>query len=140
MKIGFLGAGNMGGAIARAAARAGYRDVLLCDKDEVKAKALAAELGCAAGSVTELSACDMIFLGVKPQFLKDAVAELLAALRSARPLLVSMAAGVSLATLEAFAPSFPIIRIMPNTPVGVGEGMVLYTKGTLASDADAKAF
>ena len=140
MKIGFLGAGNMGGAIARAAVAAGYRDVLLCDKDEAKAKVKAKELGCAAGDAAKLSTCDMIFLGVKPQFLKGAMVELLAALGDARPLLVSMAAGVSLATLEALAPSFPIIRIMPNTPVGIGEGMVLYTKGTLASEDDAGAF
>ena len=130
MKIGFLGAGNMGGAIAKAVCAAGYAaDVILCDKDESKTAALAAELGCESGAIASLTACDTVFLGVKPQYLREATAQLCTVLANRRPLLISMAAGVSLETLCALAPGYPIIRIMPNTPVGIGKGMVLYTPG-----------
>ena len=68
--IGFIGAGNMGGALAAAACRAGYAEnVYLYDKDTEKAAALAAKLACHADTLDAVVSCDMIFLGVKPQFL-----------------------------------------------------------------------
>ncbi len=128
--IGFIGAGNMGGAIASAVCRAGYADkVFLCDKDEAKARSLAEKLGCSYADGKEVAEkCDVVFLGVKPQFLADTVADLLPTLklRSAQPLFISMAAGIALERLGALLDDAPIIRIMPNTPVSVGEGMTLW--------------
>ncbi|MBP5348993.1 MAG: pyrroline-5-carboxylate reductase, partial [Clostridia bacterium] len=54
--------------------------------------------------------------------------------------LVSMAAGMSVAAIENAIPSKPVIRIMPNTPCSVGRGLILYAKNALVSDDDLSAF
>lgn len=67
MKIGFIGTGNMGGALARAAAKGGHT-LLLANRTPAKAAALAKELG---GTVCQnavaAEAAELLFLGVKPQ-------------------------------------------------------------------------
>ena len=64
MKYGFIGCGNMGGAIAAALSKA-TKDILLADP--LKAEELSAQLGCACGSGEEAAACQRLFLAVKPQ-------------------------------------------------------------------------
>ena len=97
-----------------------------------KAQALAAELGCACGTNEEVaSICDFIFLGVKPQMMADMLDELAPVLESraeSRPfVLVTMAAGLSMQQIRMMAGSgYPIIRMMPNTPVALGDGMIQY--------------
>ena len=73
--------------------------------------------------------CDLIFLGVKPQMMGALLAELAPVLsaRQDRFVLVSMAAGLTIGTIRAMAGGdYPVIRIMPNTPAAIGEGMILY--------------
>ena len=130
-RFGFIGTGNMGGALAKAAARAlASEDLLVADKFLEKAEALAAELGCKAVAAEEVAAsCGFIVLGVKPQMLGDLLTQLKPVLeaRTEPFVLVSMAAGVAMADIRRMAGAeYPIIRIMPNTPVSVGQGMVLY--------------
>ena len=131
MKIGFIGAGNMGGALATAAAKAvGGECLLLADANAEKAQALADALGAAvADNATVAAQCDYIFLGVKPQMMEDMLAALRPALdtRTEKPVLISMAAGLSVACIKGWSGDLPVIRIMPNTPVAVGDGMILYT-------------
>ena len=128
MKIGFIGAGNMGGALATAAARAvGGAHLRIADVSAEKAAALAAEIGAVvADNATVAAECDYIFLGVKPQMMKDMLADLKPHL-TAKPVLISMAAGLTTQQIRTWAGDCPVIRIMPNTPVAVGEGMTLYT-------------
>ena len=133
MKYGFIGCGNMGGAVARAVCKgAGAGDVLLANRTPAKAQALAGELGCACGTNEQVaSICDFIFLGVKPQMMADMLDELaptLEARAESRPfVLVSMAAGLSMQQIRHMAGSgYPIIRMMPNTPVALGAGMIQY--------------
>ena len=128
MKIGFIGAGNMGGALATAAARAvGGAHLRIADVSAEKAAALAAEIGAVvADNATVAAECDYIFLGVKPQMMKDMLADLKPHL-TAKPVLISMAAGLTTQQIRSWAGDCPVIRIMPNTPVAVGEGMTLYT-------------
>lgn len=137
-KIGFIGTGNMGGALARAAVLSAHT-VYLSDKSEEKAKALAAEIGAVATSSSDiLTNCDMVFLGVKPQMLTAAAEEwkpTLAA-RKAPVCLVSFLAGVSLERLGQVFGDLPLIRMMPNTSVSVGEGTVVWCAGKAATDAD----
>ena len=78
MKFGFIGCGNMGGAVARAVCKgAGAREVLLANRTPAKAQALAAELCCACGTNEQVAAsCDFLFLGVKPQMMEDMLDEL----------------------------------------------------------------
>ena len=69
--IGFLGCGNMGGAIARAVCKATESEnVFLANRTAAKAEALAAELGCQTATNAEVAGdCDLIFLAVKPQMM-----------------------------------------------------------------------
>ena len=133
MKIGFIGAGNMGGAIAIAAAKAvGGEHLLIADLNTEKAAALAADIGATATDNEGVVAnSDYIFLGVKPQVMESALTALRPALaaREQKPVLISMAAGLTVACIQDWSGGAPTIRIMPNTPVAVGEGMTLYTVG-----------
>ena len=84
----------------------------------------------------------MVFLGVKPQVLPALLAEISPVVkeRGASLTLVTMAAGISIATVEnGLGGKAPVIRIMPNTPVAVGEGVIVYcTEGV--SDETEVAF
>ena len=129
--FGFIGTGNMGGALACAAAKAVDPDrIFLTNKTRAKADALAEKLGAHVSTTAEIShSCTYLFLGVKPQMMADLLAEMapVLAARSDRFILVSMAAGLTMETIRAMAGgSYPVIRIMPNTPVSVGEGVILY--------------
>ena len=142
---GFIGVGNMGGALARACCRAvGAGNVRVSNRTAEKARALAAELGCTACSNVELvSSCDYIFLGVKPQLMAQALEPLRSALaeRECGFVLVSMAAGLSMEKICAMAGGdYPVIRIMPNTPCAVGAGVILYDVNSLVTDAQTQGF
>ena len=129
--LGFIGVGNMGGALARAAAKkASGPSLLLANRSPEKAARLAAELG---GQVSDNAAiaseADYIFLGVKPQMLPGVLAGLAPVLQARQSpfVLVSMAAGTSIARVRQLAGGdYPVIRIMPNTPAAIGQGMILY--------------
>ena len=132
VKFGFLGAGNMGSALARAVVKsAGENDVIISDQSSVKAQLLADELKCSyADNNAVVSSAKYIFLGVKPQVMPQVIESILPVLkkRNDRFVLVTMAAGVKISALEEMLGyEYPIIRIMPNTPVSVGKGMILYT-------------
>ena len=131
MIIGFIGTGNMGGALARAVRAARPNDVLLLsDSSPEKAAALAQEIGAdVVDNRTVAINSDFIFLGVKPQMLQDMLSSIVGLLRSRSDsfTIISMAAGVPISRLKVLCGRpCPIIRIMPNTPVSVGEGAVLY--------------
>ena len=138
MKYGFIGVGNMGGAVAKAVAKAvGGENLVLCNRTAAKAEALAVELGAAAASNEEAArTCGVLFLGVKPQNMAETLAELAPILQEYKPILVSMAAGLTAARIEEMAGGgLPVMRIMPNTPVALGCGVVLYCKNALLSPA-----
>ncbi len=134
MKYGFIGCGNMGGAIARALCRS-TRDVLLSDKSG-KGTALSQELGCQYGSVSAVAeSCERVFLAVKPQMMAQVLTPLQEVLGRRKPLLITMAAGLEIRQIEAMAgTALPVIRIMPNTPVAVGCGMIPYCCNSLVSN------
>ncbi len=127
MKYGFIGCGNMGSALAKALSKT-TKDILLADHDTNKAHNLADALGVSSGSNEEIAKeCERIFLGVKPQMMEDLLRSIAPILCEKKPTLISMAVGLSTDTIERFAGAkLPIIRIMPNTPVSVGKGVVLY--------------
>ncbi len=126
MKYGFIGCGNMGGAIARALAQS-TKDMAVSDRSG-KAKALAAELGVSYLDNAAISEnCDRIFLGVKPHMMKDCLAPLRETMGQRKPLLITMAAGLEIQQIRDFVGTdLPIIRIMPNTPTAIGKGMIQY--------------
>src|SRR5699024_7770711 len=143
--MGFIGCGNMGGALARAVCRvAAPEDVVLANRTPAKAEALAAELGCRTGTNEDAAGCDLVFLGVKPQMMAGMLAPLQAvfaarAAKGERFVLCTMAAGLTMAQIRQMAGGdYPVVRVNPNIPSAVGEGMVPYcTLGiTGAEEAD----
>lgn len=134
MRYGFIGCGNMGGAIARALSKS-TRDILISDRSG-RAKALAEELGIGYSSNEAIAiGCDSIFLGVKPHMMRDMLRPLQPVFGSRRPLLITMAAGLTIRQIEDFAGGdFPILRIMPNTPTAVGKGVIQYCRNDLVTD------
>ena len=130
--VGFIGCGNMGGALASCAAqglkRQGSGKLLLSDADPNKAAALAGRTGGLVSGNEEIAkVCDLIFLAVKPQMLADMLAGIAPLLsgRNDRFVLVSMVAGVPIERVQALAGgAYPLIRIMPNTAAFIGAGMI----------------
>ena len=130
--FGFIGTGNMGGAMARASARCiSGENLIFSNRTHAKAEAIAAELGGrAVDNKAVAKEADFIFLGVKPQMMEGVFAEIRPVLmaRTDRFVLVSMAAGISIDRLRDLSGTeCPVIRIMPNTPCAIGEGIVFYT-------------
>ncbi len=145
LKLGFIGTGNMGSALIAAAAKNKEEKLLLLsDKVSEKAEVLASSVGGRISANTEIAReADYIFLGVKPQMLMDTISEIRDELqnRSSRFILVTMAAATSMDKINEMARGeYPVIRIMPNTPVSIGEGMVLYTSGFGVTEDEIKNF
>ena len=135
--IGFIGAGNMGGAIIKAVCRGtDPAGVLISDLDGAKAAALAAETGCAVArdGAEVAGSCDIVVLCVKPQVLAQTVEAIKPCLHT--NLIVSIAAGVTLDALRTMLESDgPLVRIMPNTPAAIGKGVLLTAFGEKVSGA-----
>lgn len=91
-----------------------------------------------AESITEVaSTSDILFLTVKPQVMVAVLSNICNVIPK-QTLVVSIAAGVQIATLEKYLVDVPVIRVMPNTPVAVGEGMSAVAKGTHADEKAAQ--
>ena len=130
-RIGFIGCGNMGGAVAEAVCRrTDPKNVSISNRTAEKSAVFAQKTGCTVSdSSTIARECELIYLAVKPQMMREALEPLQAVLaaRTDRFVLCTMAAGLSAASVREMAGgSYPIIRIMPNTPASVGEGMIQY--------------
>jgi pyrroline-5-carboxylate reductase len=117
MRLGFLGSGNMASALAR-----GIGEPALCfDPVADRAAALAAELGGEAvpDAATLARQADVVVLGHKPYQLADAAKD-----AGEAKAVLSMLNAVTVQELRAAYPGRPVVRIMPNTPAGVGKGVV----------------
>ncbi len=141
-----LGAGMMGGALARGLVACGAMPasgIRLFDTHGAKAEALAAELGPGAQAAPTAQAAvadaDLILIAVKPPMVAEVLEGIASSLRirstsSRRQLVISIAAGVRLAKMEAVLPDVPIIRTMPNTPCLVGKGATALSRGAHATE------
>ena len=131
---GFIGTGSMGGAVAKAAAKAvGGGNLFLANRTPAKAEALAAELGGQACDNETAARQDYIFLGVKPQMMAGMLLGIRPVLRERAEkgetfTLVTMAASLTIEKIQEMAGvEAPTVRIMPNLPVSIGKGVILYT-------------
>ncbi len=127
--FGFLGTGNMGSALVRAVTKTVSADkICICDQNEIKTSALKLELGVNVENAENLvKNSEYLVLGVKPQMLDGVAKELSIAMNDNKNLkIISMLAAVDTCKLEECFGEREYIRIMPNTPVNLGEGAVLY--------------
>ncbi len=138
--LGFIGCGNMGGALLTAAAKTVEgKDIAVYDFDKTKVEKFEKTLGVKGLSNTELAKeSKFVVLGVKPQVMENAIAEFKDALKENKDVVViTMAAGLSIAAIRSYIGiDCPIIRIMPNTPAMVGEGMILYTVNGVSKEKE----
>jgi pyrroline-5-carboxylate reductase len=126
MKVGLIGAGNMARAMAR-----GWGDpVLMSDSGSGRAQALADELGGRATSNVEVAqAADLVVLCHKPYQLEQVSAEIAPHVKA----IASVVGGTPRAALEDAYPGTPLFRLMPNTPVEVRRGVIIYSPATAPS-------
>lgn len=144
-KCGFIGCGNMGSALLKAAVKAvPPSQTAVSNRTAEKAERLARETGAHAVSNREIAdSAEFIFLGVKPQMMADMLSEISEILKARQDnfVLVTMAAGLTIEAIRRMAGGeYPVIRIMPNTPVSIGCGMILYSVGSGTSGEAVNAF
>ncbi|MBR5439584.1 MAG: pyrroline-5-carboxylate reductase [Clostridia bacterium] len=145
MKIGFIGCGNMGGALATAVNNANIQKTLyLLDKNEELQNGLATKLNANTAALKEIiDSANYVFIGVKPQVASIVASEINECLSSSNnnPVFISMMAGINTTKLEnLLSNSAKIIRIMPNTPVSVNKGMILYCTNRNVTQAEEDNF
>ncbi len=134
--LGFVGAGRMGEAIVRGLLAAGVvrADDVVCSDPE---PSRLSELGALGVRVTDdnaevLARADVVVLCVKPQVLGGVLAALDGQFL-ARHLVVSIAAGIRTEAIERHVGAAPVVRVMPNTPMLVGQGMSAICAGSRAT-------
>lgn len=133
--LGFIGGGNMGAALLRGVLSAGLVTAdraVISDRNQEVLSALEAELGVETTGDNRVVAqrADVLVLAVKPGMVAG-VLEHIAGVVQPHQLVVSVAAGVTIATLESLlSGDIPVIRTMPNTPCLVGVGASAYALGT----------
>ena len=141
IKLGIIGCGNMGGAMLRQMLKAGLftpEEVIVSDKNPSLRAQLKSELGV---NVTyrneEAAAATTLLLAVKPQFVREVGAEIAGAVNP-NALIISIVAGYDLHMLHALLnnESAHIIRVMPNTPAMVGEGVLAACRGEYVTDEE----
>ncbi|SFI98677.1 pyrroline-5-carboxylate reductase [Planctomicrobium piriforme] len=141
VKVGFLGAGKMATALAKGLLSSGFatsEDVIASDVNAAAREHffLVTKAQTTASSREVLEQSQVIFLAVKPQSISSLLDEVMADL-SPRHLIVSIAAGVRLSTIESAVGDKRVIRVMPNTPCLVGEGASGFSRGSHATWDDA---
>ena len=138
--VGFVGAGVMGEALLRGMLSAGVaeaRNVYAADPSAERRKALAPLIGENVLSNTHalVDACQVVVLAVKPGVV-PAISKDVAAALTPKHLVVSIVAGVSLATLSEALGTERVVRVMPNTPARVGASASAYSAGAGATEED----
>jgi pyrroline-5-carboxylate reductase len=142
LTIGFLGAGKMATALAKGFVRAGLvtaGQIHASDPFEAARKHFTDETGAKTGpsNVDVAKAASVLILSTKPDQVPAALAEIRNAFTKDH-LLISIAAGVTLAKLEGALPADArVIRVMPNTPALVGAGASAFAPGKSATAADS---
>lgn len=152
LSFGFIGAGNMGGAIARALCR-GFepKNVFVYNRHMEKSLELSQQCGCtpakSAGEAIENA--HFVFIGVKPHMFKDVFADLLPILKACadkgdKKVICSMVTGITTELMDEMLAGagleLPVIRIMPNTPVTVGKGLTLMCSNGRVSEEEMAIF
>lgn len=138
--LGFIGCGNMGGALVQAVAKTvNAKQIAVCDFNQEKVKRYESTLGVVGTSAEEIAQnAKFVVLGVKPQVMQETLSPLAEILRERENVtIVTMAAGLSIFAIRSYIKKdVPVIRIMPNTPVALGAGMVLFTSNGVSKEVE----
>jgi pyrroline-5-carboxylate reductase len=136
--VAILGAGVMGETIVSGLVRSGWSpdDLLVSERRQDRATELRERYG--VDVVTNVDAArkaDTLMLVVKPQDMADLLDEIASVVRPGQ-LIISLAAGITTSSIESRLPEgVPVVRVMPNTPALVDEGMAAISRGTHCDEA-----
>lgn len=147
-KIAVIGAGKMGGALINgllSAKLVASKNIIVCDKDKNKLKSFARKkIKTTASNIKAVERSDVIILSVKPKDMKCVLDEIALA-RNARcaaglkrKLFISIAAGIKTAFIENRLGKVPVIRVMPNIPALIGEGISAFSLGRFTASSDER--
>jgi pyrroline-5-carboxylate reductase len=140
IKLGVIGCGNMGGAMLRQLLKCGILqpgEVLAADKNEALLGSIKKETGIGVTTDNRQAAkASMVLLAVKPQFISEVAEEIREAV-PAQTLILSIVTGYSVEALQKMLglPHGAVIRVMPNTPALVGEGVLAACRSPQVTDA-----
>ena len=141
MKIGFIGAGNMGGAIIGGIVKNKLSgDIIVYDKIPERVEEICGKFGVkgAESASDTAKSSDILFLAVKPNVVYDVIGGIKESI-SENTVIVSIVAGQKMEKLEeAFGRKVKLIRVMPNTPALVGEGMSALCRNEYISEEEAQ--
>lgn len=142
-RIAIIGCGNMGEALLAGLLRAGHpaRDIVVAERVSERAEFVAQTYGVRTTSIGEAAEnAALVMVAVKPSDVDSALTEIAetagrASADAAEQVVISVVAGVNTGYYEARLPvGSPVIRVMPNTPALVGEGVSALAKGRFATD------
>ena len=143
MKAGFIGCGNMGGAMIKGILSSGMlksEDIMASDRSAELLKKRAADHGIKTSEDNKETArfADILVLSVKPQFYEAVIEDIKDAVRDDQ-IIVTIAPGKTLSWVtEKFGKDIKLIRMMPNTPAMVGEGMIGMCHNDKVSEEDVE--
>ena len=141
-KVGFIGGGQMAEAIIRGGLSAGIftkAEVIVSEPSEVRRTLLSEKYGVEVlfDNLRLVEECETVIVAVKPQVVPQVLSEIREKVRERRPLLISIAAGVTLSAMSRFlGEDTRLVRVMPNTPALVLAGVSAICKGPGASEED----
>ncbi|MFN3966070.1 MAG: pyrroline-5-carboxylate reductase family protein, partial [Endomicrobiia bacterium] len=129
----FLGAGNIAEAIISGLLDSDLtlrKNIIATDIRKERLTYISKKFGIKVetNNVNAVRKSDIIVIAVKPQQIKELLQEISGRVQSSQ-LVISVAAGITTKYIESFLGKVPVIRTMPNTPVFVKEGMIVYCKG-----------
>lgn len=141
MRIAFVGTGSMGSALLEGVQASTDAQIVATCASAASATRLHERLGIDTLAVETTSDANLqairgaqfVFVGVKPWMLAQTLKEIAPYLEP-QAVVISMAAGFSLADMAKHVPNNPVVRIMPNTPSQVGRGVIALSAGQGVSD------
>ena len=141
-KIGFIGGGKMASAILKGIINSSLfknDEIIVSDKNQSSLDMLKNDFGVnvTSSNIDVVKNSEIILFAVKPFVFRDVLEEIKTYI-SEKNTILSIAAGISISTIEEIIGKFPVVRIMPNTPALVNEGMSAVCKGNFASDRHEK--
>ncbi|WP_286221717.1 pyrroline-5-carboxylate reductase [Marinobacter apostichopi] len=141
--ISFIGAGNMASAIIGGMLDSGYKaaNIWVSAPDDGHLQSIRKKFGVSVTTDNRYCAqqADMVVLAVKPQVMADVCRDIAPVVQNTRPLMVSIAAGLTAETLDEWlAGGLPLVRVMPNTPSLVGKGAAGLYANAQVKDAQKK--
>jgi len=141
-RVGFVGAGMMASAMIDGLIRSGAVDgpgaVTAADMSAQQLEKLPEGVIRTSDNLEVARTCDIVVIAVKPHIVPKALSAIVSGVDGTK-LVVSIAAGVTLETLESLVPGARVVRAMPNTPCLIGEAAVGFALGSQATEEDAQA-